>query len=137
MIRIEENVKNVKEYNELCDAVGWGGYDETIAQKALDNTYYSVSIYDDDKIIGYGRLIGDSIVFMYIHDIMVRPEYQGKKYGAMIMKKLLEKLKEIRKENPELLVYLGAVKGKEGFYKKYGFIERETAGLGAGMILDE
>lgn len=137
MIRIEENVKNVKEYNELCDAVGWGGYDEAIAQKALDNTYYSVSIYDDDKIIGYGRLIGDSIVFMYIHDIMVRPEYQGKKYGAMIMKKLLEKLKEIRKENPELLVYLGAVKGKEGFYKKYGFIERETAGLGAGMILDE
>ncbi len=137
MIRIEENVKNVKEYNELCDAVGWGGYDEAIAQKALDNTYYSVSIYDDDKIIGYGRLIGDSIVFMYIHDIMVRPEYQGKKYGAMIMKKLLEKLSEIRKENPELLVYLGAVKGKEGFYKKYGFIERETAGLGAGMILDE
>ena len=137
MIRIEENVKNVKEYNELCDAVGWGGYDEAIAKKALDNTYYSVSIYDDDKIIGYGRLIGDSIVFMYIHDIMVRPEYQGKKYGAMIMKKLLEKLKEIRKENPELLVYLGAVKGKEGFYKKYGFIERETAGLGAGMILDE
>jgi len=137
MIRLEESVKNVKEYNELCDAVGWGEYDEAIVQKALDNTYYSVSIYDDDKIIGYGRLIGDSIVFMYIHDIMVRPEYQGKKYGAMIMKKLLEKLSEIRKENPELLVYLGAVKGKEGFYKKYGFIERETAGLGAGMILDE
>ena len=137
MIRLEENVNNVKEYNELCEAVGWGEYDEKIAQKALDNTYYSVSIYDDDEIIGYGRLIGDTIIFMYIHDIMVKPKYQGKKYGAMIMKKLLEKVYEIKKENPELLVYLGSVKGREGFYKKYGFIERENAGLGAGMILDE
>ena len=77
------------------------------------------------------------MLMMYSDEIMVRAEYQGKKDGDKIMKKLLEKLKEIRKENPELLVYLGAVKGKEGFYKKYGFIERETAGLGAGMILDE
>ena len=31
--------------------------------------------------------------------------------------------------------YLGASKNKEDFYKKFGFIERTDAGLGAGMIL--
>ena len=31
--------------------------------------------------------------------------------------------------------YLGASKGKEKFYEKFGFITRIDAGLGPGMIL--
>lgn len=72
---------------------------------------------------------------MYIHDIMVLPEYQNKKIGTMIMNKLLDKIKELQKENPDMIVYLGASKGKEDFYKKFGFISRKDAGLGEGMIL--
>lgn len=134
-IRIKENNKNVQEFNLLYDAVGWGAYDKNISKKALDNTYYSVSIYDDDKIIGYGRLIGDAICFMYIHDIMVIPEYQNKKIGTMIINKLLGKVDEIKKENPDLRVYLGATKGKEEFYEKFGFVKRIDANLGYGMVL--
>ena len=91
MIIIKENIKSVDEFNLLYDAVGWEAYDEKIAQKALDNTFYSVSVYDANKIIGYGRVIGDTICFLYIQDIMVKPEYQGKKIGTAIMNKLLEK----------------------------------------------
>ena len=137
MIRIKENVNNVDEFNLLYDSVGWGSYDKKISKKALSNTYYSVSIYDDNKIIGYGRLIGDGICFMYIHDVMVIPKYQNKKIGTSIMNKLLGKIEEIKKENPDLRVYLGASKGKEGFYNKFGFIERQDAGLGAGMIYNK
>ena len=137
MITIKENIKNINEFNYLYDAVGWGAYDDEITQKALDNTYYSVSAYDDDKIVGYGRLIGDTICFMYIHDIMVDPAYQHQNIGTMIMQKLLTKVKEIKKANPDLRVYLGASKNKEGFYLKNGFIDRKDAGLGAGMILKD
>ena len=137
MIVIKENVKNVEEYNYLYNQVGWEAYDDSISKKALDNTYYSVSVYDDGKIIGYGRLIGDTICFMYIHDVMVLPEYQNKKIGTMIMNKLLDKIKEIKKENNELLVYLGASKGREGFYEKFGFVRRIDANLGYGMVLDK
>lgn len=136
-LTIKENVKNVEEFNLLYDAVGWGAYSDDITKKALDNTFYSVSIYDEDKIIGYGRLIGDTICFMYIHDIMVLPDYQSKKIGTMIMNKLLEKINELKKENPDILVYLGASKNKEGFYEKFGFVKRIDAGLGYGMVLDE
>lgn len=136
-MRILENINNVKEFNELYDAVGWGSYDDSISTKALQNTFYSVSIYDNDNIIGYGRIIGDSIVFLYIHDIMVKPEYQNKGIGKIIMNKLLEKINEVKLENPDLRVYLGASKGKEGFYKKCGFITREEANLGPAMILED
>ena len=135
-MKILENIDNVKEFNELYDAVGWGSYEEEISKKALSNNIYSVSIYDNNNIIGYGRIIGDGIVFLYIHDIMVKPEYQGKGIGKTIMNKLLSKIHELQKVNPDLRTYLGASKGKEEFYKKCGFITREEANLGAGMILD-
>lgn len=136
-MKILENVENVEEYNYLFDIVGWGSYPKEISKKALSNNIYSVSIYDNDNIIGYGRLIGDGIIFLYIHDVMVKPEYQRKGIGKTIMQKLLSKVEELRKENPDLLLYLGASKGKEDFYRKCGFITREEAGLGAGMIYNE
>lgn len=137
MINIKENIKNVEEFNLLYDDVGWGAYDDNITQKALDNTFYSVSAYDDNKIVGYGRIIGDTICFLYIQDIMVKPEYQGNKIGTMIMNKLLEKINEIKQENPDLRVYLGASKNREKFYEKFGFIKRIDADLGYGMILNK
>ena len=136
-MEIKENVKNIDEFNLLYDAVGWGAYDDNITKEALDNTYYSVSVYDEDKIIGYGRLIGDTICFMYIHDVMVHPDYQGKKIGTLIMNKLMDKVKEIKKINPDMRIYLGASKGKEGFYKHFGFVEREELDLGSGMVFKD
>ena len=134
---VKENIKNIEEFNYLYDAVGWGAYDNDITKQALDNTYYSVSVYDNNKIIGYGRLIGDTICFMYIHDIMVLPTYQNQKIGTLIMNKLLDKVNELKKINPDIRVYLGASKGKEGFYKHFGFVDRKDAGLGSGMILKD
>ena len=136
IIEIKENNNNVYEFNLLYDSVGWGAYSDEIAQKSLDNTFYSVSVYDDDKIIGYGRLIGDTICFLYVQDIMVKPEYQGNKIGTLIMNKLLEKISEIRKQNPNVRVYLGASKDREKFYEQFGFVKRIDADLGYGMILN-
>lgn len=135
MIQIRENINDVDEFNLLYDSVGWGVYDKEITKRAMENTYYSVSIYDDKKIIGYGRLIGDGICFMYIQDVMVIPEYQSRKIGTLIMEKLITKVKEIKECNPDMRTYLGASKGKEKFYEKFGFITRIDAGLGPGMIL--
>ena len=135
MLNIKENNKNIEELNLLYNSVGWGAYNDEITKRALDNTFYSVSVYENDEIVGFGRLIGDTICFMYIQDIMVKPKFQNKKIGTMIMNKLLEKIDELKKENPDIRVYLGASKGKEKFYEKFGFVKRIDANLGYGMIL--
>lgn len=136
MIHIKENNNNIEEFNLLYDSVGWRHNDKVISEIALKNTFYSISVYDENKIIGYGRIIGDTICFLYIQDIMVLPQYQNKKIGTKIMNKLLEKIEKIKKINPNVRVYLGASKGKEEFYKKFGFKSRTDAGLGQGMILE-
>ena len=66
MLTIKENVKKIDEFNYLYDAVDWRSYEKSVSEKALANTIYSVSVYDDDKIIGFGRLIGDGICFFIL-----------------------------------------------------------------------
>ena len=126
-----------KEYNNLIKSVGWGTWDEEIIEEALEHTLYSVCAYDGNKIVGMGRIIGDKTIFLYLHSIAVHPDYQGHKIGTSIIKKLLEQVEKYKKVNPEIRTYLGAAKGKEEFYEKFGFVRRPNDKVGAGMILEE
>ena len=130
-----EKTPTATEFNTLTESVGWGTRENNIVEEALKNTLYSLCVYNENKLIGYGRIIGDKTIFLYIQDIMVIPEYQGKKIGTGIMNKLLEQIDEYKKVNPDIRTYLGASKGKESFYEKFGFISRPNEELGAGMIL--
>ena len=134
-IKYIERFPTPEEYNMLTDSVGWGTREEHIIKEALKNTLYSLCVYDDDKLIGYGRLLGDKTIFIYIHSIMVLPEYQGKGIGRGIVTNLLKQIDEYKKVNPDIRTYLGASKGKEGFYEKFGFEKRPNGDVGAGMIL--
>lgn len=134
-ITYKEHTPTPKDFNNLTEAVDWGTRENKIIEEALKHTLYSLCVYDENKLIGYGRIIGDKTIFLYIQDIMVIPEYQGKKIGTGIMNKLIEKINEYKKVNPEIRTYLGASKGKESFYEKFGFISRPNEDLGAGMIL--
>jgi acetyltransferase len=130
-----EKTPTTTEFNTLTESAGWGTRKNNIIEEALKNTLYSLCAYNGNNLIGYGRIIGDKTIFLYIQDIMVIPEYQGKKIGTGIMNKLIEKINEYKKVNPEIRTYLGASKGKESFYEKFGFISRPNEELGAGMIL--
>ncbi|MDO5555670.1 MAG: GNAT family N-acetyltransferase [Clostridia bacterium] len=134
-IKYIERFPTSEEYNMLTEAVGWGTRENSIIEEALRNTLYSLCVYDMDKIIGYGRIIGDKTIFLYIHSVMIIPEYQGKQIGTGIMNNLLKQIDEYKKVNPNIRTYLGASKGKEAFYEKFGFVARPNEELGAGMIL--
>ena len=134
-IKYIERTPTPIEFNMLTKSVGWEIRENNIVEEALNNTLYSLCVYDNDKLICYGRIIGDKTIFLYIQDIMVIPEYQSQKIGTGIMNKLIEKVNEYKKINPNIRTYLGASKGKESFYEQFGFISRPNKELGAGMIL--
>ena len=120
-IQYKEKIPTPEEYNYIADSVGWGSSENKIVEIALNNSLYSICAYDGNKMIGYGRIIGDKTMFLYIQDIMVLPEYQLQKVGSYIMEKILNKVKELKKLNPNIRTYVGPSKGIEGFYKKFGF----------------
>lgn len=135
MIKYLERTPSAEEFNYLTNSVGWGVRGNLIVEEALKSTLYSICVYDDNNLIGYGRIIGDKTIFLYIQDVMVIPEYQNKHIGTGIMKEILKQINMYKKANPNIRTYLGASKGKEFFYEKFGFISRPNKDLGAGMIL--
>lgn len=102
-----------------------------IVEKSLEKTVYGVSVYDDDNIIGSGRIVGDGGLCYYIQDIMVLKTYQKKGIGSEIVKLLMDYLEENAPYNS--YVGLMAAKGLEGFYSRYGFISRPNEYFGPGM----
>ena len=113
MIKYIEKTPSAEEFNYLTSSVGWGIRKNNIIDEALKNTLYSLCAYYDTKLIGYGRIIGDKTIFLYIQDIMVIPEYQNKHIGTGIMESLLKQINLYKKVNPHIRTYLGASKGKE------------------------
>lgn len=132
---IKENYYNVEDYTELYKSVGWEPISLENAQIALENSIYTITIYEGEEAVAFGRIIGDKIRFLYVCDIMVKPEFQGKGLGRIIMESIINQINEIKIIEPRVTTYLGAVAGKEDFYKKFGFKTRKDDGTGEGMVL--
>ena len=48
---------------------------------------FNITIYEDQQLIGMGRVIGDGGTTFQIVDIAVDPDYQGQGYGRVILEK--------------------------------------------------
>jgi N-acetylglutamate synthase-like GNAT family acetyltransferase len=108
-----------------------GHYTKEQLYQAANNSWYHISIYDHDKLIAFGRMISDGIYQALICDVMVDPNYQKQGLGKQIIEELLTKCKESGIQSIQLF----SAKGKQQFYKKFGFEEREQDAPGMTLIL--
>jgi len=90
-----------------------------VHKKAFENSHTVVFVFDDDKLIGFGRAISDGAYQAAIYDVAVIPQYQGKNVGKLIVNAILEHL-------PNCNFILYAAPGKEVFYEKLGFRKLKT-----------
>lgn len=134
MITIKENEITVSEYLNLRAKVGWIELKKEQAKKALDNSLYIVGAYEDDKLVGMGRIVGDGAVICYVQDLIVIPEFQGKKVGSKLLNTLIQYVDDLKIPDSNMMLCLMCAKGREAFYEKHGFIARPTYELGPGMI---
>ncbi|MEI3227102.1 MAG: GNAT family N-acetyltransferase [Lachnospiraceae bacterium] len=134
MIEIVENKLDVETYLDIRASVHWKVLRKEQAEKALNNSLYTVMAVENGKTIGMGRIVGDGAVICYIQDFVVRPEYQGTSIGRKMMERLIAHVEELRMDRSEMMLCLMCAKGRERFYEKFGFIGRPTENLGPGMI---
>ena len=127
------NTLTPEEFNELRVAVGWDAVESALAARGLENTAYAVCARDGDKAIGMARVITDYGYTVYIADVIVRPEYQGKGVGKEIMTLIMTYINESIAPGQRKIITLMSRKGKEEFYEKFGFMKRPTEELGCGM----
>lgn len=111
--------KNISPYDiqDLCSAVGWSKRDPFLITKALQNSLVVVSAWDESLLVGFARATGDQVFNATVWDVAVRPSYQRKSIGHLIMSTLLKELDSFSIP----LITLYADPGRDSFYKKFGF----------------
>ena len=128
------SVPTMEAFFKLYETTGWnnkGTYTKEALFKAINNSWYLVSAFFEDELVGFGRVISDGYYQTFIGDLIVHPDYQNRGIGSTILRDLTEKCKD----SGIKWIQLTCAKGKKDFYKKYGFEERPTDGPGMQMYI--
>lgn len=134
-ITYRENALTAEDFNLLKKSVGFLEKPLLQVEKALQNGLFSIAAFNNEKIIGMGRLVGDGSMYWYVQDLVILPQYQSQGIGKEIMNHLLKFVADNSQPGTKVTIGLMAAKGKEGFYKKLGFRSRPNEKEDAGMIM--
>ncbi len=131
-IEIIDNSLTPEIFIDIRNRVNFKEYEYEDVKVALNNSLYTVVVYDDGKPIGIARVVGDGRIVFFIKDVVVIPEYQNNKIGSMIMDRIEQYITRTACDG----AYIGLMStpGLADYYKKFGFIERPTGELGPGMV---
>jgi GNAT superfamily N-acetyltransferase len=116
-------------FYELFTTTNWNDsyqLDSEELSQALHNSWYMISAYDNEQLVGFGRIICDGVVHALILDLIVHPDFQNRGIGSQILNKLIEKCRQHRIRDIQLF----SVKGKAEFYHKCGFRDRPDGAPG-------
>lgn len=132
----KENMLCYKDYYNLRKCVEWSNFSVEQAQKALNNSLYTVIAVENNQTVGMGRLIGDGMYYLIV-DIIVHPTYQEKGVGSKIANMLIKYVNDVTPVGGRSSIQLIAEKGKEAFYENLGFklIPHDFCGSGMRKII--
>ena len=82
---------------------------------------YMVKVEVDNKLAGIGRVVGDYSIVCCLSDICVKPEFQKKGIGLIIVNELKKMIEDGVKEGEKMQIELTPTAGNEAFYQKAGF----------------
>lgn len=128
----QENVLCYEDYYRLRESVGWANFSKEQTQAVLNNSLYTVAVFENNQAVGMGRLIGDGM-YLIIADIVVDSAYQRKGIGSEIINMLIEYATKELPNGGRTSIQLISEKGKEPFYEKLGFKRIPNDFCGSGM----
>ncbi len=126
---IKYNELSAEEFVLLWETVWGPGPSLEQTRLAMEHTLFRVSIFDQDNIVAMARVIGDMGLNYYIKDVVVRPEYQGRGIGRMLINELLKFINDNGVKDTDIFVELCAMPDKIPFYEKLGFDANEAQRL--------
>ena len=117
-------IKEYKNYDEtevlnLYKSVGWINYtnNPNMLKSAYSNSLKILGAYENEKLLGIIRVVGDGYSVVFIQYILVYPEYQRQGIGTTLIQQILTEYKHVYQkhlltENTEKTIQ---------FYKSLGF----------------
>ncbi|MBF0819364.1 GNAT family N-acetyltransferase [Streptococcus acidominimus] len=103
----------------LYEAVEWSNYTEQagMLEQALKNSLQVIAAFDEEKLVGLIRAVGDGYSIVFVQDILVLPDYQRMGIGRQLMERLLAIYPNIY----QLHLLTGKEEKTKAFYESLGF----------------
>ena len=89
--------------------------DEQIEKSVLNSSCYGVYLEDDEKLVGFGRVISDYATTYYLCDVVIDTEYQHKGLGTALVS-YIESLPEYAGLRGILIT-----RDAHSLYRKFGY----------------
>lgn len=120
-LRYQDHCQNIiwEEVSLLLQNVGMSFTNATTHRISFENSHATIFVFDQNELIGFGRMLSDGVRQSALYDIAVHPAYQGRNIGKEIVSRLIS-------TTPECNVILYASPGKEDFYRRLGFKKMKT-----------
>jgi GNAT superfamily N-acetyltransferase len=125
-------IPEIATYRQLRSAAGLSPKTEAAARIGLANGLYSVMVFDGDRAVGMGRVVGDGGCFFQVVDIAVMPDHQGQGLGKQIMSAIAAWLQ--REVPASGYVSLIADGQAHQLYAQYGFQPTAPASIGMAWM---
>jgi len=104
--------------NLYLDA-GWSNYTKDIPKLmlAIQHSLAVFSAWENHRLVGLIRLIGDGQTIVYIQDILVLESYKRRGIGSVLLRQALEAYSHVRQK----VLLTDDVPETRGFYEANGF----------------
>lgn len=90
--------ERLEEIKEIYKEQGWTAYlkDDEKLKRAYDNSLYVYGIFDEDKLIGFTRCVGDGEHIVLIEDLILKAAYQRQGLGTTLLNHVFETFADVR-----------------------------------------
>ena len=126
-IRIEPYIHyNDAEISGLYSSVGWTSYLRRgeLLREAYAGSLLTLAAYDEERLCGIVRGVGDGVSILYVQDLLVLPGYQRRGIGSMLLEQMLAAFPDVN----QAVLLTDDTDAAACFYEKAGFRKANEAG---------
>ncbi len=116
---VETTQLEVQSVKALYDDVKWTSYTSDMPRlmEAMKSSLKVIAAWDNEKLVGLVRVVGDGKTIIYIQDILVLRTYHKKGIGSQLLKLVLSNYKDVRQK----VLLTNDAADVRAFYEKHGF----------------
>ncbi|MBR6595731.1 MAG: GNAT family N-acetyltransferase [Oscillospiraceae bacterium] len=125
------NIKPYSQYEEeeilpLYASVGWTNYCNRpdMLEKAFAHSLCILGAYEEDRLVGLIRAVGDGHSILFIQDLLVHPDFQRRGIGSTLMGEMLCRYAHVY----QIQLATDNTEKTKAFYRSQGFHPLEELG---------
>ncbi|MBR4421000.1 MAG: GNAT family N-acetyltransferase [Erysipelotrichaceae bacterium] len=91
-------IERIEEVYRIYEENGWTSYlgDKEKLIRAFERSSFLLGAFDEDRLIGFVRCVGDGEYIVHVQDLILLPTYRRQGIGRMLMKQTSDHFPAVR-----------------------------------------